>query len=229
MADIYNDNTYLANNPTWHEEDSSYKASKIYELLLRNNISFNTAAEFGCGAGEILVQLSTKYPNAQFKGFDISKDAFLIASQKQNEKIQFKLKDVNDVEDKFDLSLVMDVIEHLENYFSFIDAVHSKSKYTVFHIPLDMNLWSLFREQMLIESKQRVGHIHNFTENFILEILRDKGFKVIDKLYTEPSFKILSSKQKFINGLRKLLFKISNRFCVKTIGGYSIMVLAKNI
>lgn len=30
---IYEDGTYFANNPTWDEEDSSWKAEKIERLL----------------------------------------------------------------------------------------------------------------------------------------------------------------------------------------------------
>ncbi len=124
--------------------------------------------------------------------------------------------------------MVIDVLEHLENYFSFLDIIKTKSMFTIFHIPLDMCLWSLLREQMLIESKNRVGHIHNFTEDFIINILSEKGFKVIDKMYTEPVFKVTSAKQKLINTIRKTLFKINKRFCTKTIGGYSVMVLTQN-
>ena len=229
MADIYNDSTYLSNNPTWHEEDAPFKAGKIADLLRNNNISFETVAEAGCGSGEILVELAKKFPGTKsFKGFDISTDALAIAKTKANNKISFELIDIANVEEAFDLLLVIDVIEHLENYFSFLDTIKTKSKYTIFHIPLDMCVWSLFREQMLIESKNRVGHIHNFTEDFITDILRNKGFKLIDKLYTEPTFKVISGKQKFINTIRKLLFKINKRFCMKTIGGYSVMMLMQN-
>jgi hypothetical protein len=38
-------------------------------------------------------------------------------------------------------------------------------------------------------------------------------------LYTEPSFKNISTKQTVINNLRKLLFRINKRFCMKTLAG----------
>lgn len=229
VADIYNDQTYLDNNPTWHEEDSFFKASKIIALLKKNNIEFETVCDVGCGAGEILIQLHKEFPSLKkLTGLEISNDIFSIAKAKETGTIYFELKDIKDVDENFDLTLVIDVIEHLENYFSFLETIHSKSYYTIFHIPLDMSIWSLFREQMLIESKNRVGHIHNFTENFIINIIESKGFTVIDKLYTEPGFKHITSKQKIINGLRKFIFKINQRFCTKTLGGYSIMLLTKN-
>jgi len=231
MKDIYNDNSYLSKNPTWQAEDASFKADKIIELLKRNKVDFKTVCEVGCGSGEILVQLESRMPYATaFFGFDISKDAINIARKKETDKIKFEVKNIsnNNNEEHYDLMLVIDVIEHVENYFEFLEGIVHKGSYTVFHIPLDMYIWSLFREQMLIESKNRVGHIHNFTENFIINILKDCGFEIIDKIYTEPILKNAGSKQKFIHLLRKSLFRINKRFCTKTIGGYSIMVLTKN-
>jgi len=231
MKDIYNDNTYLIQNPTWHEEDASFKVNKIVKLLNRNSISFKTVSEIGCGSGEILVQLESFFPEVtQFYGFDISKDAIEIAKKKETNRIKFEIKNLSDKNEVcfYDLQLVIDVIEHIDNYFNFLTGIVSKSNYTIFHIPLDMCVWSLFRENMLIESKDRVGHIHNFTEDFILNILTEHGFEIIDVMYTEPISNQMSTKQKFINLIRRFIFIINKKFCTKTLGGYSILVLAKN-
>lgn len=229
--DIYNDNTYLNNNPTWHEEGASFKTDKIIQLLNINNICFENICEVGCGSGEILVQLAANYNKVEeFYGFDISKDAINIAKSKETNRIKFECKDVAKVKEEnfFDLLLVIDVIEHVDDYFKFLDNITLLGKYTIFHIPLDMFVWSLFREGILIEFKNRVGHIHNFTEEFIESILIDKGFKIIDKIYTEPIGATKSFKQKFISITRKTLFKVHKKFCTKTIGGYSLLFLTEN-
>ncbi len=231
MNDIYNDNTYLENNPTWHEEDAPFKANKIITLLKQNPIPFKTVAEIGCGSGEILVQLKSLLPEGiNFFGFDISKDAINIAKKKETTNIKFEVKNLANKNDTnfYDLQLVIDVIEHLDNYFSFLEGIVSKSRYTIFHIPLDMSVWSLFRENMLIESKNSVGHIHNFTEDFIKHILTCYGFEILDEIYTEPIFKQATTKQKLINRIRKLIFRINKKFATKTLGGYSILILTKN-
>ncbi|MFO0357498.1 MAG: class I SAM-dependent methyltransferase [Sphingobacteriaceae bacterium] len=232
MDDIYNNQSYLEQNPLWHQEDAAYKAGFIFELLQRNHISFQTVGEVGCGSGAVLEELSKCNNNKtiNYFGFDISKDAINIANKRSNSNLSFYLKDITDSSntDLFDVLLVVDVIEHLPNYFSFLEAIQKKSTHTVFHIPLDMFVWSLFRENMLIESKKRVGHIHNFSEDFILSVIEDNGFNIIDKQYTEPDYTSSSFKQRIVNTLKKLLFKISPRFCSKTLGGYSIMVLCKN-
>jgi tRNA G46 methylase TrmB len=97
MKDIYNDNTYLIQNPTWHEEDASFKVNKIVKLLNRNSISFKTVSEIGCGSGEILVQMESHFPEVtKFYGFDISKDAIEIAKKKETNRIKFEIKNLSD-------------------------------------------------------------------------------------------------------------------------------------
>lgn len=229
--DIYKDGTYLKNSPNWNAEDSAFKANKILTLLSKYQIPLQSICEVGCGSGEILVQLSANLPyNTEFTGFDISSDAINIAKKKETDKIKFELKDItNDTSGLyFDLILVMDVIEHIENYFKFLRDVVQKSRYTIFHIPLGMCIWSLFREQMLIEPKERVGHIHVFSEDFIKSILSDCGYKIIDKIYTEPIYRPTSIKERTIDFTRKTLFKLNKRLCSKTIGGMSILILAEN-
>lgn len=230
QKDIYNNQTYLSNNPTWHEEDAEFKADRIEKLLRKHSITFKRVCEVGCGSGEILVQLQNRFPEvSSWVGYDISNDAISIAEKKTNEKLTFELQDIAQVDSSvsYDLMLVIDVIEHLENYFSFLDTISEKSRYFVFHIPLDMCVWSLLREGMLIESKKRVGHIHNFTEDFIKSILNDHGFNILHQLYTEPVSKVQSYKQGIVNTVRNILFQINPKFCTKTLGGYSIMVLAE--
>ena len=231
MKDIYNDNTYLNNNPAWHTEDAHFKADHIIKLLEKNSITCQTISEIGCGSGDILVHLERKLHHVtNFFGYDISKDAIHIAKKKETDKIRFDIKDISSKNENcfYDLLLVIDVIEHIDNYFEFLAGIVSKSKYTVFHIPLDMCVWTLFREQMLIESKERVGHIHNFTEDFIKNILSDYGFEIIDQVYTPPVFETASLKQKIVNMIRKVIFRINKKFCTKTLGGYSILLLTKN-
>jgi SAM-dependent methyltransferase len=229
MDDIYNNQDYLKKNPHWHQEDSAFKAHFIYSILEKNKVSYNSVCEVGCGAGEILIQLKQLNGSRaiSYSGYDISKDVIDLASKK-NSGIEFKCADVTKENLKVDMLLIIDVIEHLRDYFSFLDAINKKSKYTVFHIPLDMFVWSLFREQMLIESKERVGHIHNFSEDFILSILKDHGYKMIAKDYTGLDHPASSFKERIKNVLRKLFHAFSPRFASKTLGGYSLLVLCEN-
>lgn len=230
-SDMYSDGSYLSKNPTWDAEDAPYKAAFILQLLQKNNIPLQTIAEVGCGSGAILLQLQKKLSHTtQYFGYDISADAYDISKQYENEHLHFFHQDYTQLqkENPYDVQLVIDVIEHVEDYFQFLKKIKAKAKYTVFHIPLDMCLWTLFREKMLIEAKDRIGHINIFTEQFILSILEDSGYTIIDKVFTKPLSKNKTLKEKIITAKRNFLFALSPAFCAKTIGALSIMVLVKN-
>jgi SAM-dependent methyltransferase len=230
-SDIYNNSTYLNQNPLWHEEDAGFKVEKIKELLKLYAIDFKKVCEVGCGSGAILELLQKTYPTGtSWVGFDISEDAIRIAKQKENENLKFELKEItkaSQIDNKFDLMLVIDVIEHVNDYFAFLDAIANQSQYFIFHIPLDMCVWSLMREGILIESKKRVGHIHNFTEDFIKSILQDHGFRILGQIYTEPLSKVITFKHRLISLARKITYYFAPKFCTKTLGGYSILIIAE--
>lgn len=75
---------YLKNNPAWHVEDSSWKATQILKMLDRNPIDPKSVIEVGCGAGEILNQLYLSMPDdVEFTGYDISRDAINLARHRE--------------------------------------------------------------------------------------------------------------------------------------------------
>lgn len=230
-AEIYNDGQYEENNPTWNTTDATLKANWILSLLKKHQLNPQHVCEIGCGNGGILQALSEHLTATHFTGIDISKKAISLAQQNKNQRIIFREADILNpefhIEQYYDLILTIDLIEHLENYFEYLRKINKHSQYAMFHIPLDVSIWTLFREQMLIESKDRVGHIHNFTSDFILSVLRDMDYEIIDTIYTEPNYEPQGLKAKFIFGLRKFLFRINKRFCAKTIGGLSLLVLAR--
>src|SRR5213075_586346 len=54
---IYQSGEYLDKNPTYHVEDSAWKARQIFQMIEKNRVKPASVCEVGCGAGEILKQL----------------------------------------------------------------------------------------------------------------------------------------------------------------------------
>ena len=50
----------------------------------------------------------------------------------------------------FDLLLMLDVFEHVEDYIGLLRAVRSKAKQKLFHIPLDLSVQSVLRRDGLL-------------------------------------------------------------------------------
>ncbi len=227
---MYTQGDYLEKNPTWHVEDSPWKAKQIMKMMSRNKIKSKTICEIGCGAGEILVQLQNSLDkDHKFWGYDISPQAFELCKKRSNEGLQFVLGDLCEDDIFFDLVLIIDVIEHVEDYFTLLRNIKERSKYKILHIPLDISVQTVLLNRTFIEDRYSVGHIHVFTKEIALMILRDAGYQVIDYFYTGIGFeghgKSIASY--FTRWPRKLLFAINKDLTVRILGRYSLMVLAE--
>ena len=232
MQDIYQDGTYEKNNETWHIEDSPWKASQIETLIKRNQLSFNSVVEVGCGAGGILYELSKKFPQVNFEGFDISQQASQLWYKIPEAKINFVMDDFLLTHKQYDLLLLIDVFEHIPDYLGFLHSLSRRAKYFIFNIPLDMHIIGIMLDHQ-IYARKKYGHLHYFSKATALKTLEESGYIVVDNFLSPgfagapPESSRKTIKQKIIYPLRKVLFHISPELNAKLLGGVSLMVLAK--
>ncbi len=231
IPEKYMNGEYLNKNPTWDSEDSPWKAEQILKIIHRNNLKPKTICEVGCGAGEILRQLQSKMDKTSaFYGYEISPQAYEMCLRKENERLKFKVKDFTDESDVFfDIILIIDVIEHLEDYFTFLRDIRSKAAYKILHIPLEFFALSAVYQTFILNQRKNVGHIHYFTKDIAIQVLKDLNYEVIDYFYT-PGYSLghdYGFKDHIINIPRKLLFPFNNDLTVRLFGGYSLMILIK--
>jgi hypothetical protein len=230
MNIIYEDGTYLANNPNWHEQDSPWKAKKIDTLLKKNNIFPSTVCEVGCGAGGILGWLSQHCGGKTiFSGYEMSPYAFEICKEKTGPNLNYFHENLfEDTGAGFDVVMAIDVFEHVEDYFAFLRSLRGKGTYKVFHIPLDLSVQTVLRSSPIMKQRSLVGHIHYFTKETALAALKDTGYEIIDHFYTNNSeLPNRGWKTRVMKLPRKLLFSIDEDLTVRVLGGFSLMVLAK--
>lgn len=227
---IYSDGGYLTRNPSWHVEDSPWKARQIERILRQNAVNPRSIAEVGCGAGEILVQLQKAFPNSEFSGFEVSPQAFALCQEREGERIHFHLKDLLEEQTAdFDVLLAIDVFEHIDDYLGFLKQVRNKARFKVFHIPLDLSLQTLFRVSPIIKQRDAVGHLHYFFKDTALATLKYCGYEVIDSFYTGAGVENthLSLGGRLLKLPRKFMFNINPDVAVRVLGGYSLLVLAQ--
>ncbi|MBC8512605.1 MAG: methyltransferase domain-containing protein [Dehalococcoidia bacterium] len=229
--EMYTSGEYLRKNPTWDVEDSPWKAKQIIRMMERNDIAPKSICEVGCGAGEILRQLQYHMnKECMFHGYDISPQAFELCRKRANERLHFKCKDFLQEKDAFfDLILLIDLIEHLENYFNFLREIKPRSQYKILHIPLDLSVQTVLRKSPIVKVRRRFGHMHYFTKEIALQILNDVDYEVLDWFYTAGFIELPPKSIKtYIARLpRKLFFAIHKDWAVRIMGGYSLMVLAR--
>ena len=220
---------YFKNNPTWRVEDSSWKAGLIRKMIERNAMDPKSIVEVGCGAGEILNQLYQTLPDdVVLTGYDISMDAIKLAEARKQERLMFNVGDFLETSNTYDLLLLIDVFEHVEDYLGFLRSCKNRSEYKIFHIPLDISVHTVLRNA-LMDSRRSVGHLHHFVKETALATLEDTGYEIVDFFYTAPSLELprKSILAKLAYLPRKLFYTIHKDMAVRLFGGFSLLVLAK--
>lgn len=226
-SNIYIDGKYGEIYPTWHIEDSDWKANQILRILNENKINPANICEVGCGAGGILMHLAKKLPDVNFIGYDIAPYAINICKYYKTERIKFFLKEfTEDTSSNYDVILVIDVIEHIDDYIGFLRKLHNRAEYFVFHIPLDMNILNILLSDQIKNSRERDGHLHYFSLYTALATLKYSGYQIIDHFYTigKPH---KTFKMKMRSNIVKLARKFDENLTYRLFGEASLLVLAK--
>jgi hypothetical protein len=163
-------------------------------------------------------------------GYEPSPQAFSIAQAKTTTRLSFYQASALDKKAHFDAILLIDVIEHLDDYIGYLRNVQPHANYFILHIPLDLSVLSLLRDWPIMKRRRGVGHLHYFTKSTALASVEDLGFRVVDYFYTEirrPSEQNLRTTllRRFplscfhVLGLRDL--------GVRIFGDHSLMILAQ--
>ena len=228
-SNIYNDKSYEASNPDWHMADSAWKAKKISVLLQKNGISFQSCVEVGCGGGRVLSELASLIPGPAYSGYDISPDAAKLWPKSPAPSVSYHLSDFLGSAKQADLILLVDVFEHIEDYFGFLRKLSVRAKKFVFHIPLDMHISGLLRDTQ-IHAREKVGHINYFSRATALATLKDTGYQIIDESFTKLSQETVEGHRpltSLTNIARSAMELASIKFAAKLLGGYSLLVLCE--
>jgi hypothetical protein len=169
-------------------------------------------------------------PTTKLTGYEISPQAFELCKNRSNDNLLFYPKKYcGETDSNYDLILLIDIIEHLEDYFRFLRDIKGKSHFKILHIPLEMFVLAVFHQQFLLGQKKKVGHLHFFSKDMVLEMLRDIGYEIIDYSYTAGYSlpKDFGLKDRLLKIPRRFLFPIAPDLTVRVFGGYSLLVLVK--
>jgi SAM-dependent methyltransferase len=183
----YTRGDYLKQVPDWHAGDAAWKAGKVFEMLQRNDLDAKSLCDVGCGAGEVLAQLSArKGRQLRCAGYDISPQAIALAKTRETPSLSFHQADfLEQSRALFDVVLLLDVLEHVPDYLSFLSRLRALGRYFIFHIPLDLNAHSVVaRSRYMLEMRKEFGHLHYFSSETARATLTDTGYTVLDSFYT---------------------------------------------
>ncbi len=228
--DLYVSGAYLERNPDWHLRESPWKAAQVARMLREHDIHPQTLCEVGCGVGEVLAQLQNQLDtDCDLWGYEVSPIPLSRAQDRANERLHFKLADLRQESDAhFDLLLVLDVLEHVDDYLGFLSDLKSRARFTLMHIPLDLSVQTVLRRGALAKRRDLHGHLHYFTKDTALRTLEDVGYHVLDAHYTDHPIVFGGTReQQMLKIPRRVGFALSQDWTARLLGGYSLMVLAE--
>lgn len=223
MADIYNDGTYIDHNPTLGFEDAQYKFGYIKKLIERNWKEFSnkkklSILDIGGGCGE-LGRLLCEYLIHQgmeitFTALDLSSKMLEVQKQTNPHISEYLNISAEDIDDRhFDITLLIDVIEHIPNYLAFTQKLKNFSKFVIFNIPIEKNLFDkmkniYFKGQYYKWQEESLGHLHFFSYNDTKHYLRT-NFSNFDCIYPQYANHVLaSSSENYTKQLKSKLRKM---------------------
>ncbi len=175
MNDIYNDKSYISKHPDLHREDSAYKFEQISRLLEMVHVESNKIKilDIGGGAG-VLGRLVAEYfrlreKEVEFVALDVSADMLEIQAKENPHLVRSLNCSILDCpEEKFDIVLMIDVIEHVPDKELVAGRLNKISRQIIYNIPIEINLMDFARNlrhrgQHYPEQTRAIGHIHFFT------------------------------------------------------------------
>jgi len=148
----------------------------------------------GCDTGRDAIYLSAKYPNSQIIGIDISSQAIDEAKSRLSRaklpNVTFQTIDLLDIgfSEQFDIIYSIEVLEHISDVdrclSNFYKALKSNGK-LIIHVPCpnQKRHFNKFKKNIYPD------HVHiGFKADELAEILRNKGFEILDVRYTSGWF-----------------------------------------
>jgi 2-polyprenyl-3-methyl-5-hydroxy-6-metoxy-1,4-benzoquinol methylase len=231
QASRYVDGRYEETNPDWHDEDAPWKSKRIADFLEDQGIAPSSVCDLGCGAGGVLAGLAERLPAATLVGYDISPQAVELARRLHpGVEVRPGEPDYGTAE-PFDLVMLVDVFEHVEDYLGFLRRVAPLGKRLLCHVPLDMSAQMVARGEPILRVREQVGHLHYFSKDTALATLRDAGYRIEATRYLGETIDTPNRtwRMKLASWPRRICFRLAPDLTVRLLGGYSLLVLCEPV
>ena len=153
--------------------------SKILTKIRSQKSDISRICEIGAGLGDAARLTSENFSTSSFDLFESSEDAREILSKRFAGDTTFAVhNDFMSTDERYDLALCFEVLEHIEDDKSFMNSIHNiLDKDGVFcgSVPCYMSKWQAGDEY--------VGHFRRYEKDELHEKLKEAGFENIEITY----------------------------------------------
>jgi len=166
--------------------------SKFLSNFCFENKPIFRVLDAGCGLGIFSYHLKKRYSSASIDACDVDIEYIRMGEKIVRElkigKINFFQKDLLELskKDEYDLIILVDVLEHIENDEKVINNLYKALKYTgilYLHVPKKNVKWKHYKWFLPLIRKEyhmSKSHIRNgYTKNEIINILKNNNFKIV--------------------------------------------------
>lgn len=219
--DPYADNSYWRTHWNFHEEDAVYKAARCAEALSWEPT--DRIIDIGCGSGAVLHELAAIRPGSYF-GIDVSSGAIDRAKSRGSD-IHFATGNATTITEKYDVAILNDVFEHVEDYIGFLRNLRHLADRFYFNIPIDMTVLSVLRHRYMY-ARERVGHLHYFSVPSAIATLSTAGYNLVYSQlnwHTLHQLRVDPTPRRWLAALPRLIGRtVAPNLTVHLIGGASL-------
>ena len=204
------------------EKRNEYKLRvdwKIRNLInvIPSNYKFNNILEVGCAFGLLLNELSGNLKINDAYGIDISGENIEIA-QKIYPHIKFIKGTIENIDfrnlaianNKFDLVILSDIVEHIPDDLDFIQKVSKITKFILLNLPLEKSLVNKNRKYGI---EDRSGHLRCYDYHSAINLISKSGLTIVESkcentLKDRSISKLFNTQQKIRVSKKPFLKKI---------------------
>ena len=225
---LYTSDEYVEKNPSMHREDSPWKLGKIRPFL--DGVASRTGSEItildvGGGTGEILAGVADHLRSVHGKvvtkyAIDLT-PAMLEEQARANPDLRKHLSEdirKTTLRDKeVDLTLMVDVIEHVPEPNQALQEIRRISRYAIFKVPLEDNLHDRLYDALKQGALRRfrleqVGHINTYNYSSLRRDIERHLGRVLGCSFTNAAALYLSrpATRKVMNGREVLTAKLAS-------------------
>lgn len=204
-----------------------WKAGEMLKLVSKD-INFRSILEIGCAEGVVLNEISKQLKIERAVGVDLSEN-FTKFGKKMYPNIKFINDDFRDVdfkENEFDIVVLSDIIEHIQEYEELLHKVKRIGRYIIFKIPIERCIYAyLLRPK--IGKDHPSGHLHQFSIKDCFEMLKKFNFRIITYSYDIAPFDLKFRHIKnpglhyrVVIFLQRVIYKIPKDIRMGILGGH---------
>ncbi len=227
LDERYADGSYLQAHPEWHSFRSVWKAEQVMLGLQRISHKPTSICDIGCGTGLALAEVARRLGAARAVGFEPSPDAPLDPTA--GPMIERRSDDVTECKERFELAMMLDVFEHIEDDYGFLRKCRKLSDIHVLHIPLDAHCFNLLNNG-LDSPRREHRHLHFYTRRSALATLQESGYEILHWHYTSPLWEAprrRGNRLRPLSLMRRAVSLLSKEYCSLLLGGLSLLVVAR--